>query len=110
MWKSSMKLDELEKLTNEYAQAEAERVYLTEFKKSKKALLMQRHEGYQKGISIAAQEREAYADEEYVELLEGLKVATEKALSLKFKLDAMKMRFETWRTKQATMRAEMNLR
>jgi len=102
--------EELESMADEYAQAEAERVHLTEFKKSKKALLMQRHEGYHKNLSIAAQEREAYADEEYIELLQGLKVATEKALSLKFRLDVMKMRFETWRTKQATLRAEMNLR
>lgn len=107
---SYKKFEELEKLANEYAQAEAERVYLTDFKKSKKALLMQRYETHNKGASIAAQEREAYADVEYSELLDGLKVATEKALSLKFKLDVMKMRFETWRTEQATLRAEMNLR
>jgi len=102
--------EELEKLVNEYAQAEAERVHLTEFKKSKKALLMQRYEAHNKNASVAAQEREAYADVEYLEVLEGLKAATEKALSLKFKMDILKIRFEVWRTKQATARAEMNLR
>ena len=104
-----MNFEQLEKLTNEYAEAEAERVYLTEFKRSQKALLMQRYESDEKGLSIAAQEREAYADHNYQELLEGIKVATEKALKLKHQIEVFRMRFETWRTKQATLRAEMNM-
>lgn len=105
-----MNYEELEKLTNEYAEAEAERVYLTEFKRSQKALLMQRYELNEKGLSIAAQEREAYADDEYQLTLKGIKEATEKALKLKHQIEVFKMKFEHWRTKQATLRAEMNLR
>ena len=101
---------DLEKVAGEYAEAEAQRVYLTEFKRSKKAMLMQLFEMSDKKMSAAAQEREAYAHHEYVEVIEGLKVATEKALGLKFKMEVMRMRFETWRTKQATLRAEMNIR
>ena len=54
-----------------YAKAKSERVYLEEFRKSKKALLMK--DALARGIEAAnAQEREAYADIEYQELLTGL--------------------------------------
>ena len=59
-----------------YAQAKANRVYLEEFRKSKKALLM-------KGSgesAIGAQEREAYAHADYLQLLEGLREAVEKEI------------------------------
>jgi hypothetical protein len=60
--------------------------------------------------TAAIQEREAYAAPEYVKLLEGLRAATEQALSAKWKLEIAKMRFEWARTKAANRRAEMNLR
>ena len=101
---------EMAALAGEYASAEAERVYLTEFRKSKKAILMKDAECRKPGLSAAAQEREAYASPEYQQLIEGLKWATEKALGCKFKLRQWEMRFEGWRTKQASKRAEMSLR
>ena len=49
-----------------FAKAKAQRVYLEEFRKSKKALLMK--DALAKGIEAAnAQEREAYADPEYLQ-------------------------------------------
>ena len=45
-----------------FAKAKAERMYLEEFRKSKKALLMQQH-GEK---PIGAQEREAYAHADYI--------------------------------------------
>lgn len=101
---------EMDQLSRDYAEAEAKRVYLTEFRKSKKALLMQQAEAAKPGLSAAAQEREAYAHPEYQELLKGLEVATEVALNAKFRLKVIETRFEAWRTKEATKRAEMNLR
>lgn len=101
---------EMGQLAAEFAQAESERVYLTEFRKSKKALLMKDAEIRKPGLSAAAQEREAYANAEYMQLLESLKWATEKALFAKFKLKQYEMRFEAWRTKESTKRAEMNIR
>lgn len=101
---------ELDQLAAHYALAEAERVYLSEFRKSKKAILMKEAEAAKPGLSAAAQEREAYAHPEYVALLEGLQHATEKALLAKLKLKNFEMKFETWRTKEATKRAEMSLR
>ena len=100
---------ELEELANSYAQAQAQVEFLSEFRKSKKALLMK--EAEVKGVKTAAiQERDAYAHTEYIELLKGLKAATELALSGKWRLELARMRFEWARTKAATRRAEMNLR
>lgn len=101
---------EMRKLAKDYAEAEAKRIYLTEFRKSKKAMLMRQAEIDSPGLAVNAQEREAYADQEYQDLLKGLEVATEVALRAKWELTIIQTRFESWRTKQATARAEMNLR
>jgi len=101
---------DFEKLTKDYATAEANRAYLLEFRKSKKAMLMADAEAKEPGLAIAKQEREAYSHPEYQELLEGIKVAVEQATALRFQIEVRKMRFESWRSKQATSRAEMNLR
>lgn len=100
---------QLEKLANEYAEAQAQAEHLSEFRKSKKALLMK--EAEVTGVKTAAiQERDAYAHPDYVSLLQGLKAATERALSCKWRLELARMRFEWARTQAATRRAEMNLR
>jgi hypothetical protein len=100
---------ELETLAQQFATAQAQAEHLSEFRKSKKALLMR--EAELQGVKTAAiQEREAYAHADYVALLHGLKAATEQALSCKWRLEIARMRFEWARTKAATRRAEMNLR
>lgn len=100
---------ELEALAQEYAKAQSDADYLDEFKKSQKALLMKKAE--EEGFTTsAAQEREAYASMEYLELIQGLRAATEKALACKWKLTISQMRFEAWRTRAANRRAEINLR
>jgi hypothetical protein len=100
---------ELEALAKDYAEAQAQADHLSEFRKSKKALLMRDAEiaGHK---TAALQEREAYCSGEYIELLDGLKLATQRALALKWKLEIYKMRFEWARTKAANRRAEMGLR
>lgn len=110
MWRSHMQWQELENLAKEYAQAEANRIYLMEFRKSKKSILMTEAENFEPGMAIAKQERYAYAHSDYAELLKGLQAAVEKSVELKFKIEVFKMRFESWRSKQATSRAEMTLR
>lgn len=100
---------ELEDLAREYAQAQAEADHLAEFRKSKKALLMREAEAAGK-TSAVIQEREAYAHKDYIALIEGLKEATEKALYLHWRLKLVQMRFDSWRTTEATKRAEMNMR
>lgn len=100
---------EFDQVATEYARYQAKVDHLDEFRKSKKALLMRAAEknGY---TSAAMQEREAYANDEYVQLIEARNIANEQALALKWKLESLRIRFEYWRTRQATKRAEMNLR
>jgi hypothetical protein len=86
-----------------YAEAKAQRIYLEEFRKTKKALLMK--DALARGIdSAVAQEREAYAHYEYQELLLGLQVAIEKEETLKWKLTAAQMKADIWRSEQASER------
>jgi hypothetical protein len=86
-----------------FAKAKSERVYLEEFRKSKKALLMQ--EAFFAGVdTMAGQERDAYARQEYRNLLDGLKEAVEVEETLKWKMTAAQLRVEIWRTLQANNR------
>ena len=86
------------------AKAKAKRVYLEEFRKVKKALLMQDMEG-----SVAAQERDAYAHQDYKELLEELKKAVEQEEALRWKMISAQAHIEVWRSQEASNRAEMKL-
>jgi hypothetical protein len=87
------------------AKAKAERVYLEEFRKSQKALMMQQAEtGGHK--TTAAQEREAYASDEYCALLESLQTAVETEERLRWLMVAAQARVEVWRSIGANQRAE----
>lgn len=96
-------VDFIIKKAPEFAKAKSKRVYLEEFRKSKKALLMK--DALTKGIEAAnAQEREAYSHPEYMELLEGLAVAIEVEETLKWHLEAARMRVDVWRSEEASNR------
>jgi len=96
-------VDYILKHSPEYAKAKSQRVYLEEFRKTKKALLMK--DALSNGIEAAnAQEREAYAHPEYQELLKGLAEAIEIEERLKWNLEAARMRTDIWRTEQANNR------
>lgn len=88
-----------------YAKAKSERIYLEEFRKSKKALLMRGAEmrGHKAAVT---QEREAYADPEYIELLQALQAAVESEETLRWRMVAAQARIEAWRTISASQRAE----
>ena len=88
--------------SKKFAKAKAERVYLEEYRKSLKAILMKRS----MESAIGAQEREAYAHSEYVDLLKGLKEAVEIEEKLRWDLIGAQARVEIWRTEQANNRAE----
>ena len=88
------------KNSKEYAQAKANRVYIEEYRKSKKAILM----GLSDESAANAQERYAYAHPEYSELLLGLKAAIEIEETLKWNLTAAQLRVDIWRTEQANNR------
>ena len=85
-----------------FAQAKAERVYLEEFRKTKKAILMQAH----LALPIGAQEREAYAHPEYAEVLRGLQAAVEAEEALRWQLVAAQARIDVWRSQESSARAE----
>ena len=85
-----------------FAKAKAERTYIEHFRKSLKGILMKRS----RETAIGAQEREAYAHPEMVELLKGLQAAVEIEEKLKWDITAAELRVEIWRTEQANNRAE----
>jgi hypothetical protein len=88
-----------------YAKAKAERVYLEEYRKSKKALLMKAamKDGHS---SVNAQEREAYADEGYIEHIEALSAAVEIEEKFRWQMIAAQAKIEVWRTLESTRRIE----
>lgn len=89
-----------------FAKAKAERTYLEEYRKSLKALLMQQAQvdGHQ---TSAAQEREAYADERYQALLQGLKAAVEAEEEVRWGLVAAQARIDVYRTQESSKRQEI---
>ncbi len=86
----------------QFAKAKAERTYIEEYRKSLKAILMQKSSE----SAISAQERDAYAHPEYRQLLDGLRAAVEAEEKLRWELIAAQARVEIWRTQCANDRAE----
>lgn len=103
--KAEARLAELRQMSEEFATAYSERMYLEEFKKSKLAILMKDAEA--RGFtSAAAQEREARAHEEYLDLLVDLRTATENSERLRWHLEVAKLGVAVWQTENANQRAE----
>lgn len=95
-------LDFLRDNAKDIAEARANRIYLEQFRKSKKAML----QSQSKASSVAAAEIEAYANKEYLELLDALKIAVFEDERLRFLSAAAEAKIEVWRTQQANLRAE----
>ena len=92
-------------LAEKYAPAKAKREYIDEYKKSLLAILMKGAE--KAGVTSAvAQERDARARPEYLELLDGLQVAIHEEEKLRFHMKALEIEIEVWRTKSANERFE----
>lgn len=88
-----------------YAQAKAKRIYLGEYRKTKKALCMRAAESA--GVNaISAQERDAYADPDYEALLEGLREAVEEEERLRWLMIAAQAKIEVWRSLESSRRIE----
>jgi hypothetical protein len=86
-----------------YAKAKADRMYLEEFRKSRKAQLMS-----QAGTEVLGkQETFAYAHQDYIEILNGIKEAIEKEEKYRWLMTAAQARIEVWRTEQYSARIEM---
>jgi len=85
-----------------FAYAKAERIYLEEFRKSKKAILMAEC----KAEAANAREQYAYAHPEYLEVLDGIRAAWKIEEKLRWDLIAAQARVEVWRSEEASARAE----
>ena len=89
----------------QFAKAKAERTYIEHYRKSLKAILMKKSNE----SAIGAQEREAYAHPEMLELIKGLQAAVEIKEKLKWDITAAELRVEIWRTEQANNRQEFKV-
>lgn len=84
------------------AEARAHRVYMEEGRKALKALLM-KQSGEE---SVSAQEREAYAHEDYRRHLEGLREAVFQDERYRWLMTTAEAKIEAWRTMQANQRIQ----
>lgn len=88
-----------------FAKAKSERIYLEEYRKSLKAILMKKSEHK----VMAAQERDAYADPEYLNLLDGLREAVEIEETIRWQMVAAQAKIELYRTESANARSEVRV-
>ena len=86
-----------------YAQAKSNRIGLELKLKTAKAILMK--QAYLDGITqVAAQERDALADPEYMGLIDDLMLAVKEEETLKYQLQASDLHIQIWRTREASER------
>lgn len=101
------RLTEIRHLIGNHARAKRTRTHLEQFRKVKKSLLMKAAE--MQGVKTAAlQERDAYADPEYQQLIVDLADACGQETETWWLLQLEEWKFETWRTRMANARAEKN--
>jgi len=85
-----------------YAKAKADRMYLEEFRKSRKAQLMS-----QAGTEVLGkQETYAYAHADYIGILEGIRQAVETEEKYRWLMTAAQARISVWQTEQYNARLE----
>lgn len=84
----------------EYAKAKGQLAELETYKHSCLAIKTKEAQGN----SVAAREVEAYSSQDYQDLCKAIGIATEQVESLRWQLEAAKMRFEAWRTQEASNR------
>ena len=83
------------------AKYKAERIYLEEYRKSLKALIMKDHVD----LPVSAQEREGYADSRYINHLKALKIAIEQDEKQRFLRVSCEAKIEAWRSMSANLRS-----
>ena len=87
------------------AQAKAERVYMEEFRKTVKSTVMRDH----LDKPVTAQEREAYASEQYQTHLEAIKEAIQADEFNRWGMVAASATLDAWRTFNANQRGEKKM-
>jgi len=87
-----------------YAEAKSHRVYLEEFRKSQKAMLMKEALANGEAKSAVAAEMEAYSSPAYTEVLKGLEAAARQEEELRWALVSAQARIDVWRSQEASNR------
>ena len=95
-------LEYLRSSAQEAAEARANVKHLAEYLKTKRAMLKKQLTG----MSNAAAEDEALSNPEYIELLEGYKVAVERDAFHSFKREAADAMIRAWQTMSSNARVE----
>jgi hypothetical protein len=83
------------------AKARAERIYVEEYRKTLKALLMQQSTS----SSAAMKEVDAYAHDDYQAHLTAIQEATEAEETLRWKMATAQAAIEVWRSQESSARA-----
>ena len=86
-----------------YAKAKSDRMYLEEFRKSRKAQLMS-----QAGTEVLGkQETYAYAHGDYIEILQGIREAVELEEKYRWLMTTAQAKISVWQTEQYNARLEV---
>ena len=93
-------IDFIFKTAPAYAKAKGNLSQFEAFKHSLKAIEMSKSQAN----TIGGKEIDAYSSQAYQELCEAIGLATEETEGLRWKLEAAKMRFEAWRSQEASNR------
>ncbi len=91
--------DFIRDFAEKFAHAKAERVYLEEFKKSKKAMLFAKKNG-----TVAERENFAFAHPEYLKLIESIRIAVEREETIRYQIEAAKLKIDMYRTQESSRR------
>lgn len=86
-----------------YAQAKANVVYMMEYRKSLKAILMQEATDLK---TESAKETYAYANQSYIDHLKAIAEAVERAEKLRWLMVSAEAKIEVWRSLESSARAE----
>jgi len=92
--------EEIERLKKPYSDAKGRLAGLEAAKSSVKSIMMKKSSEQ----SLGGQEREAYASQEYQDHCQKIDEATAQEALLKLELSLAQMKFEAWRSEQATNR------
>ena len=94
-------IDWLKNNADQSAKSRAERIYMEEYRKSLKAMLMKKFVD----MPVSSQEREAYAHPEYIEHLKAIKIAVERDEKNRFLRVTAEAKIEAWRSMSANLRS-----
>ncbi len=101
------RIAELKALSKIYAKAKAEHEYLTNFRRSKLAILANEYAVDNPSWSNVRCKDAARGNEEYLQLLEGMRKACEMSEAAKYELEISRAGIQLYQTERADRRAEI---